>query len=163
MFITGWIAVQRDVFLEFDLEKVPLQIKTDSLIGSDKQIQVIFHNENNEPAGGFNVKFTSTPLYWISYCKNNWKNFPGNLPTDAEKFWRITLTRSPDIKLTIHCNDAEVLDVLLSSFCDYGEWNKVWSKMKTLIRFTSSDDTASNFYFRTMEPGKHLIFYGEFV
>ena len=158
MFISGWISVQREVFIEFDLESVPLQIKTDSLIGSNKQIQVIFYDENYEPAGGFNVKLTSTPQYYISYCSSDWKNFPGVLPTETEKVWRISLTRNPDITLTVHCNDVEILDNLLSSLCDHGEWSTAWSRIKTQIKFTATIDAASKFYFRNMEPGKRSIF-----
>ena len=132
-------------------------------MGGNKQTQVLFYNENNDYAGGFNVKFTSTPRYYISYCTNNWTNFPGALPTETDKVWRISLTRNPDIKLTVYCNDVEVFDTPLSLLCDRSAWNTAWSRIITQIRFSATSDTASDFYFRNMEPGKRSIVHQKFT
>ncbi len=47
----------------------------------------------------------------------------------------------------IHCNDVEVLDILLSSTtCSHGSWSGVWNRDVTKIKFYSDRDTASDNY-----------------
>ena len=145
--ITGWITVQRDVRIDFNLEEYSLNLKTDSTLGSDDRVDVTFYTSQGDIAGGFHLIFYSTPQYFIKgYCSYSNTNFPTTLPPDNDKVWRVTLIRTSGIRLVIHCNEEEVLNTLISgSTCDYSEWSKYWSREVAKIMFYSGD-TASDFY-----------------
>ncbi|KAL5255462.1 hypothetical protein ACHWQZ_G010885 [Mnemiopsis leidyi] len=149
----GWIAVERDVRINYDLENSPLQIKTDSVVGSDEQVRVWFSTAQDDPAGGVVLDFfTSPPQYWLRYC-TSWTYFPTDLPTETNKVWTITLSRvSGEIRVVITCNTVEVLNVVLSSTtCSDSDWSRdsdwstIWSKDVEKIYFDSYD-TASDYY-----------------
>ena len=142
---TGWAAVKRDVKLSFDLETTPLIIKTDSRPGSNDALNVRFWTQGGDTAGGFQVSFGSSPTYHISWC-TNWLQVPESLAVD--NIWRITVTKTPDIRVQIECNGKEVVNQLVSeSACTYNSHKSVtyWSRDVATIRF-HTDDTASNFY-----------------
>ena len=144
--MTGWIAVQHYVEINYDLENSPLQIRTDSEIGSNELLRVSFYNAKGEHAGGVSLYFSSSPRYWLSYCSRSWANFLTPLPSETDKVWTITLTRSSDTpSVVIHCNNKEVLNVVLSnSTCSYSDWRDYWSKEVEEIVFMR--ETASDYY-----------------
>ena len=109
----NWI----EVFPEINLETIPLEFITDSAIGSGDKVSVYFYDSEGYDSGTFSVSFTSTPQYNIGFCSawNRGTNFPVSLPTDVEKVWRITRDRNSGIRLLIHCNNVEVLNILMSS------------------------------------------------
>ena len=137
-----WTAVKPAV----DLETTPLELKTDSTLGSRDEIDIIFHNSLRQPAGCVEIHFDSTPKYWLYWCTGSPANFPSTLPTAVDKVWRISLTRTSDIRLQIHCNDLEVLSFLLSDeTCDRSDWRDYWSRdIERLLFFY--EDTASDYY-----------------
>ena len=146
--ITGWLPVQREVFIEWDIESTPLEIRTNSVPGSDDQVIVFFYPAGGV-AGGLWLYFTSTLKYSLSYCTTSRYNFPVTPPSAADKIWRITLTRTAGVRLVIHCNDVEVLNTLLSeATCSYSQWSTNWNKDVTKIKFHSTD-TASDYYGKT--------------
>ena len=143
---SGWIAVQRDVYIDFNMEEYSLNITTDSTLGSNDKVNVYLRASQGNIAGGLTLLFSSTPQYWISYCSSDYTNFPTNLPSDSDKVWRVTLTRTSGIRLVIHCNEEEVLNTLISdSTCSKSDWSTTWSKEVAKIEFYSSD-TASDYY-----------------
>jgi len=149
--MTGWIAVQRDVMIDFNLEQYSLNIKTDSTLGSDDEVVVELFTSQGDWAGALLLNFTSTPQYEIWPCKSGFTNFPTNLPSDNDKVWRVTLTRTSGIRLVVHCNEVEVLNILMSdSTCDEPEWSFSWSGEVAKIKFHSGD-TASDYY--QTQPG----------
>ena len=116
-----WIPVK----IEFNLETNPLEIKTDSEIGSGDQLRVNFYDSVGDVAGAIIINFHSTAKYYFHWCSRS-SAFPTTLPIARSKVWRITKTRmSEDIRFQIHCNGVEMLNVVLSStFCaDDGRWN----------------------------------------
>ena len=132
---------------------MPLEIKTDSTIGSGDQVYVQFFTSGREEVGNVQFRFTSTPRYYINYCTNSWTNFPVSLPTEVEKVWRITLNRNSGIRLLIHCNNVEVLNILMSdSTCGDSRWSTRWSRTVGKISFHPTSDTASDYY-RAGQPG----------
>ncbi|XP_063682557.1 uncharacterized protein LOC134817350 [Bolinopsis microptera] len=149
----GWIPVQRSSRIVFDLEKCPLEIKTDSILGSRDTVLVWFYTSSGDYVGGASIRFSSSPQYWISRCSSSgYTNFPTTLPSAKDKDWRMTLTRTSGIRLVIHCNEEEVLNILISdSTCSNSAWNQTWSRNIKKIMF-SSQDTASNYY-RVIKPG----------
>ena len=142
--------MQRDVSLEWDLESKPLEIKTNSVLGSYDRVRVIFYSAEGENAGQVLLYFLSTLKYDLSWCSWSYNNLPVAPPSATDKVWRITLTRTAGVRLVIHCNDVEVLNTLLSQECRYTIWSTVWNRDVKKISFRS-DDTAS-VYYRT-QPG----------
>ena len=153
---TGWIAVQRDVYIDFSLERYSLNIKTDSMPGSSDVVRLQFYTSQRDPAGGLFLYFYSTPQYWIARCSSSYTNFPTDLPTATDKVWRVTLTKTSDIRLVVHCNGVEVLNTLISDTkCGRSYWSSYLSGEVAKIKFTASD-TASDFY-KPVKPGNCVI------
>ena len=138
--------MQRDVFIEWDIESTPLEIRTNSVLGSDDKVWVRFYSAGGEDAGRIRLYFTSTLKYWLTYCTTSYTNLPVTPPSATDKVWRITLTRTAGVRVVIHCNDVEVLNTLVSeATCSGSGWNTYWSKDVTKIKFYSGD-TASDYY-----------------
>ena len=148
---TGWKSVERGVKVNFDLETISLFIKTNSAVGSNEKVWIEFYEAQDEVAGGFFIIFEPSPRYSLWYCQL-WTVFPKKLPTESDKVWKITLTKSSGIRIVIHCNDAEVLNVLMSDTTCNSGWNKYWSRDVEKIEFTT-DDTASDFYTSRLTSG----------
>ena len=155
---TGWIAVQRDVYIDHDLESSPLYIKTNSAEGSNSIVKVWFYTASKSGGGAIYFYIKSLPSYELYHCLPR-KNFPTALPSATDKVWKITLTKTSGIRLVIHCNDVEVLNVLLSdSTCNDSNWESKWGKDIEKMKFRL-DDTASNFYsLQPPFPGKSVLF-----
>ena len=145
--------MQRNVYIECDLESTPLEIRTNSVLGSHDEVRVNFYLAEANSAAGVFLYFTSTPQYLLSYCTSP-TNLPVTPPSATDKIWRITLTRTAGVRLVIHCNDVEVLNTLLSdATCSYNSrWSTYWSKDVAKIKFSSSD-TASDYY--RPQPGDY--------
>ena len=155
-FSGDWRAVNPAV----DLETTPLEIKTNSTLGSRDEVRVHFYNSQGDLGGGTWIYFSSTLQYLIPFCTviNRYTNFPSNLPTAVDKVWRITRTRTSVTRLKIHCNDVEVLNLLPSETCETSNWKDTWSKKVEKI-FFASVDTASDYY-RLYQQGKGKKYVG---
>ena len=143
--MTGGTAVERGVKINAELETAILLIKTDSKPGSNDALKVDFWTQGDDTAGGFHVSFGLSPTFRISWC-TNWANLPTNLP--AVNIWRVTVIKTPDIRVQIICNEIEITNQLISeSECtDTSDQSvKYWSRDVAKISF-SVDDTASDFY-----------------
>ena len=143
---SGWIAVQREVEIDFNLEQYSLNITTDSTLGSNDKVFVNLYTSQGDYVGELHFYFTSTPRYRISFCSLDYTNFPTNLPSDNDKVWRVTLTRTSGIRLVVHCNEVEVLNTMISdTTCGDGRWSTYWSREVAKIKFSPAD-TASDYY-----------------
>ena len=137
--------------IDLDLENYPLQIKTDSEVGSDEEIRVMFHDSQEDLIGGIFLYFTSPPQYFISYCSSTHVDIP-NLPSETEKVWTITFTRTSDVvTLVVHCNEVEVVNVVISdSICksDYAatHWSRKPANKILFLSVGNRIDTASDYY-----------------
>ena len=147
--------MKRGVKVNFDLETISLFIKTNSAVGTNEYVMVLFSDAQDEKAGGFYIVFEHSPRYLIGNCQL-WTRFPKILPTESDKVWKITLTKSSGIRIVIHCNDAEVLNVLMSDTTCNSGWNTYWSRDVEKIEFPL-EDTASEYYTSRFTPG---YFYG---
>ena len=129
------------------MESTPLEVKTSSKLGSNKQMKVELYAGTGSKTGSVAVKFSSTPQYRLFYFEKSYRNFPTTLPDATDKVWRITVGKSSDTRsVQIHCNNVEVLNVEIShSLCEVATWKSYWMKERVAIVFPSSD-TASNFY-----------------
>ena len=144
--MTGWIAVQRHVYIDYDIITTPLEIRSVSELGSGDKVFVGFYTSQGDGAGGLGLKLTSTPQYYIYNCRG-YTDFPSDLPTTRVKVWRITVIRSSGIiGLQILCNGEEVLNTVLSdSVCTRSSWNTYWNRDITKINFYYHD-TMSDYY-----------------
>ena len=140
--VSGWVAVELDVKIPWDLEGTPLQIKTDSALGSDELIKVALYVKDIIYNRGVRVKFSSPMQYFIGYCSSGFADLPVQPPVEVEKIWTITKTETAFI---ITCNEVEVVNYLFTDSSD-SRCVKNWGGgVVEKIRFTD-DDTASDFY-----------------
>ena len=144
-----------------DLEKISLEIKTDSEQGSTEKVIVKFYSSDEKGAGGITLIFAQDMAYRIRRCMNDQVEFPIDVPTETNKVWRITLSRTLDVRrVAIHCNEVEVLNLSLkASRCNQKAWMSYWERDVAMIEFDSIDtgmqDTASDFY--RQAPGQPII------
>ena len=70
------------MYIEYNLEANPLQIRTDSLVGSRDLISIAFYTEaeanTSKLAGGIKILFADPPTYRIFNC-NSWSELE-NVP-----------------------------------------------------------------------------------
>ena len=138
--------MQRNSKIEWDLESIPLEIRTNSVLGNNDMVDVLFYSAEGELAGRVVLRFTSSLQYLLDMCSTSWTNLPVTPPSATDKDWRITLTRTAGVRLVIHCNDVELLNTLLSqATCSDGGWSTYWNRDVTKIMFRLSD-TASDYY-----------------
>ena len=139
----------QEVELEWDLESIPFEFKTDSYKGD--KLKVSFSSATGENAGEVTLGFESkgTP-YSLGEC-NTRTTLPFKLPDRELKIWRITLTRTAGVRLVIRCNEVEVLNKLLSSTCSLAGWDTVWNRDVTKIRLRST--SYYNAYLDRPQPG----------
>ena len=145
----------RSRYIDYDFKNSPLKIKTDSEYESrtPDEMALYFYYltapNSQTLAGGIKIKLGSPPQYLIGYCRLQYASFTNDLPTNAEKIREITKT--PGLRLIIHCNREKVLDIQLSdSLCtSYDYWEYYWSKDVKRIIF-SYLDTASDYYFHPL-------------
>ena len=150
----GWNPTSFRTNVYYDLEKVPLEIKTNNNSAhADEELNVRFYRYSQigyQPAGGVAITVSSTPMYFIYMC-SYWADLQTTLPTAAENMWKITKDGSSGIRLLIHCNGVLVLDFQLSdqtctdSRFRNGIWNTYWSKDVTALEFYQSQNTDCSY------------------
>ena len=138
--------------LDIPLETSPLQIKTDSTIGSDERIVIrLIFDDGADSWTFFSIIFSSPPSYQFHKCMDDStvKDFLFDWPPMINKVWTIKKTTSA---ITILCNGGVVLYFALSDKnCD--SWQPIWKENVARIRFSDSD-TASDYY--RIEPSKSI-------
>jgi len=149
-----WIATgERNVDIVYEIETNPLQILTDSVVGSEDLIRVGFFSEDGSGGAVF-VKFTDPPQYAIGWCIHpDWVTFT-NMPVEDTRVWTITKTAT---SLALVCNGVEIFNYLFSESTNSACVTR-WSGDMVTIRFMSSDnvvDTASDKY-RAKPTGNFL-------
>ena len=135
--------------INYDLENSPLQIKTNSMLGSDEKVHLYFRTAQPELTGGVRIYFTSPPQYELTWCTVK-KDFDTELPDETDKVWTITLSKpSGETHVVITCNNVKVLDVVFSdAICTFPDphWSEVWGGDVEEIMFSSCCDTATDYY-----------------
>ena len=137
-------------WIDYDLENSPLQIRTNSEVGSNEKVEVWFKTADGEKAGAVGFHFSSPPRYFI--CGSSYINFPTDLPSETEKVWTTTITTDSDnTHVVITCNNKEVLVAdTRNGDCRDWQWRMEWNRDVEKIYFNSSSDTASDYY----RPGR---------
>ena len=139
------------MLIDFDLENTPLEIKTNSTVGSKEKIDVELYTAQEKLVGYAIIEFSKpAPQYYISRCRPQLTNFSTVPPSIADKIWRITLTRTVTPRIVIHCNEVEVLYFTLSnSTCIKNSkmhWSYSWNRAPVVKIKFYKQDTASNSY-----------------
>ena len=124
-----------------DLEATPLQIKTDSTLGSSELMIVYMHNKDMKFISTVRVKFSSPMQYLVLYCIS-WTDLPIQPPVEVDKIWTITKTETA---LIITCNNVQVLNYLFADSSDSRCVTKMGGDVVEQIKF-NSNDKASDFY-----------------
>ena len=141
-YISDWTAVTRKPPpIPWDLEATPLQIKTDSALGSNKLIKMWMYNNGGSNIADLIVKFSSPMQYYLWNC-SKWTNLPVQPPVKVDKIWTITKTHT---SLRITCNNVEVLNY---KFADSSDSNCVprWGGNVVGKIIFKKSDSASDFY-----------------
>ena len=139
---SGWKATgTRATDIVYDLATNPLQIKTNSTLGSEDEIRAIFYSEDGRVASGVRVRFTDPPEYWIGYCASEWVAFNPPDPVGTDRVWTIIETETSVI---IWCDGVEVVNFEFSS-SNSSSCEIRWAEDSVNLRFWP-DDTASNEY-----------------
>ena len=135
------------MLIDFDLENTPLEIKTNSTVGSNNKLDLELYTAKELMAGNIFIRFYKpVPQYSIFPC-GHYTNFSTDPPSVADKIWRITLTRTVTPRIVIHCNEVEVLNFTLSnSTCGGSLWSYYWNRVPVVKITFYEDDTASNSY-----------------
>jgi hypothetical protein len=149
MITSEWTDVTLD-FINYDLEAHPLQIKTDSVVGSGEVVIVKLYaaaGSHGSFIAGIKLLFNNPPKYYIYYCTSSYTPFPVTLPVEQDKVWTITETANA---MKVKCNGEEVLNYLFSESADTRCVTK-WSQDVEQIKFPSN--TASDAY--RAQPGTY--------
>ena len=140
LYQSGWTTKPGSSWIDYDIQEVPLQIQTDSTLGSGEMMWVRFKGGNVE--FGMEVKFSNPPTYDIGYCTPSDADPTFALPGPGEvQIWTITKYST---KLTLHCNGVKIFNYQFSD-SDRPDCLNKWSTETTAFQIHSTD-TASNFY-----------------
>ena len=128
----------------YNLETTPLEIMTDSVIGSNQEIHLDLYDAQTNNAGHLILRLRSSPHFNVWYCTKN-TGFLTQLPAAVDKIWR--LTKLPGPRVLVHCNGVKVVDHVISNkTCYYSSWSSYWVKSAVKIGFSKRWDSASDFY-----------------
>jgi len=158
--LSEWTTVDEyEVAIGFDLESRPLQIVTDSVLGSDELLRVEFQPEEGLMGHGLQVEFTNPPQYKIGPCTTGWVTF--SLSDTQTRTWTITKTNNEAVSLS--CNGVEIFNYLFSASSKDNcveRWTTDVVKMK-FKSGSSGTDTASDEY-REKSTGRWEALYDIF-
>ena len=134
-----------NTLMNFDIDSTPLQILTDSLIGSGDAMRPAFVGEVAEAGSGLMISFTDPPAFAIGNC-TNLAAFT-LLGTDKYRIWTIIKHKNT---LQVLSDGVEIFNFNFTESHD--NCRRMWSQDFDRIQFLSAD-TASE-YFRNLPDGK---------
>ena len=154
LYYSDWTATgTRNQLIDFDLESSPLQIQTDSVVGSRDLIWVRFLQQQN--GGGLSVWFEDPPRYNLGYCTDMISSERKSFSMPGVEKHRVWTVRKRNNQLQLLCNGVEIFNFNFaessSSVC-----RSKWSLDFTHIQFARGEtqvDTASD-YFRQLTKSK---------
>ena len=123
------VNVVRSVKIPWDPLSEDITILTNSEIGSEEKVYVQFTDSNNQAVGTLVISFLSSIQYNVGYCTTSSTPFPVSPPAETEKTWKISYDQAA-LRLTIHCNEVEVLNEVLSDVCNQDGWRDTWMGRK---------------------------------
>ena len=148
-----WTAVgERNQEINFDIRSTPLQIQTDSEIGSGHMIWPRFFDTATSQLRGISVYLESPPIYSIGYCTSRAEIPLNKLGSNKNRIWTIELD-SRRVKLS--CNGIQIFDYD-PQLSDSQDCRENWSLGASILKFGANSeemDNASDFY-REYTTGK---------
>ena len=142
--ILDWKAAGKKTRKHFDIESTPLQVQTDSALGSMDVMRVRFLKLSTTTGARVEVTFSDPPTYTISSCGIN--NVIFNMP-GGEKH-RIWTFIKHDRTLQLLCNGVEIFNLNFGESAN--ECREMWSLDFEEIKFSKNvdgvADTASDFF-----------------
>ena len=126
--------------IDYDLEEHPIQIKTNSTVGSDEVVALYLYTAEDTFISNIRLVFSATLQYRINQC-TGYSNFSVDVPAEQDKIWTITKT---DTAIKIECNDVEMVNLVYS---DSSEDDCVakYSQDVGKIKFLSSDSASDEY------------------
>ena len=153
---SDWAATgERGRDIDFDINSTPLQLYTDSEIGSGDVMWVLFTQTSSVKQAGISVIFDSDPDYHIGICVSVRTNIPKNkLGDDKNRIWTI---EKHDTKLKLLCNGVEIFNHDTQT-SDVERCESRWSRDYDSFRFNDDEikDTASDLY-REYTTGNSIL------
>merc|ERR1712003_163218 len=142
--VPEWILdPSRGTPIGFDLENIPVEIRTDSNPESRDQIRISFFTEGKgKPSGNLKIKFDERPKYFIENCMVRAIEFEDPLADEDERVWRVTET---DEGIIVFCNGVVVLNYKFKDADKAKACIDMWSENTEVMEF-HSQDTASDAY-----------------
>ena len=142
MFFPDWSLITREVAIDHDLEAIPLQVLTNTVVGKEDVV-----NLELPGVGKIRIDFRYR-RFQIDRC--GLYSFQ-SLPDSLNKEWTISKTKEA---LTIQCNGVEVLNLVYVDSTN-SQCQIIWSKDVSQVKF-KSDDRASDYFRGPQEQGKRL-------
>ena len=137
------------------MENSPIQFKTESTAGDGHYLNLYFQDDDESDAGDIYITFEDPIKYELYGCNSNGVAFT-ELPAEVEKVWTFTLSREDgERRVVIHCNDKEVLNVVLSdTTCDIesDDWRDYWNLDVTELEIMANGKAETGLY----RPGSCL-------
>ena len=165
MRIPDWtVSGERGTWIPYEIEIYPLQIRTDSAVGSEDVLRVGIAKSNESRAGlshvGIQVVFSNPPIYKISCWKfQQWNatQFDG-IPAGNTRVWTIEKTEKT---LKLSCNmvtifHVELTELSVCSLLDNMLNNLKYIKFKYNLNETKTDNASK--MFRAKPAGKKHIY-----
>nr|AFK75411.1 putative secretory peptide-1 [Pleurobrachia bachei] len=143
--LTDWTAVKTEAKIPWDLETTPLQIKTESTLGSKEEMFVKIYDKDMSYVCEVVVYFSTIMRYKLVPCTgdiNTWTDLPVQPPVEVEKIWTFTKTETA---FTITCNGVEVLTYQFADSPHGDCVTKLGGDVVEQIQFLNWD-TASDYY-----------------
>ena len=146
--LPGWTTIVIGQDYLHEAESVPVQIKTNSVVGSGEGLNLFFF-ASEKASGGVMVKFFDPPTYFVSYCSSGYTLFPVALPEEVDKIWTITQTAKT---VKISCNEVELVTYTFANN-NNGNCIPFWSRDTVKIKFHGTYDSQASDQFRA-KPGR---------
>lgn len=139
--------------LEVDLEATPLQVKADSMTGSEEHIKIwMVNKEDASFVAGILIKYSDPITFSVAGCGTTYTQFPKQLPSDQHKIWTFSKT---ELGMKIEVNGIEVLDYHYTE----SQCGASWKRLKELnihyIKFDNVHSEAVDFY--RLKHGRNLL------
>ena len=124
---------------EIDLMTTPLEIKTDSAVGSNDLMYVRLLDAETKTAMIVQIRFEEPIQHQLMHCMAS-KQPLSNVPTKQDKVWKIIRTLD---RVKIECNGVVVTDFNIASCTD--SLKGVYKRIVAKVSFADSDK-ASDFF-----------------
>lgn len=133
------MAGTRGSNIGISLDASPVQVRTDSTIGSGDILWVRFVEPLTDNGPGIKIVFSDPAIYSIGYCADNYNQF--TVCAGSERVWTISKQTG---RIILICNAEVIFDIdyaaSTNSLCNYF-WSLYFGQMKF-----QGGDTASDSY-----------------